>query len=284
MKTATTTVQSWLSQNADLLKDSGWIYPGWPCRDAERLADMVAENPEANLVISDEGYWHFAGTARLDLDAILRVLQGFDITLVVYFRRPDAFLEAWFKQGIKKGTGAQSVRDFLDNPAVRRVVLPRLGYFETRFGRRNIIVAPFEKTQLRAGSIITDFLMRTGIPAVAPEEVAERENVSPSADRMLMAGLMRSVFRLSQKNIDALLGCAPAAVAGQPDTTIFTVDEIEEIMVRYRPDFETVQKHYGTGVAPAFFESWTEAIRPVHVTPLRAAYDLYIENMKRDVA
>ncbi len=282
MKTATTTIQAWLKNHETWLDGQGWTYPGWPFRGAARIARKLEKMPRGhNLIISDEGLWHFSG-GRSDTAEIARILSDFDVTVLVYFRRPDQFLEAWFKQGIKSGTGEQDITRFLNNPAVgSKTMRMRLDSFAQIFGEKNLLVAPYEQAQLRGGGIIADFLSRTGLPA--PQAVAGqvkndglRENVSPTADVILMAGLMRRVFQLGQSQIDILLGTPPCAPVSGARNRLLTTAEIDAIRADFRPAFAEIQRRFGGGTAPDFFLDWGEERNPAPISPLRQAYDQYM--------
>lgn len=284
MKTATTTIQSWLTDHETWLAEHGWTYPGWPLRSAPLIARKLQNLPaKHNLVISDEGLWHFSG-ARSDTDRIAQLLSDFDVTVLVYFRRPDEFLEAWFKQGIKNGAGTRHIPAFLAAPAVRAMTLwARLDRFAGIFGKENLIIAPYEKAQFLGGSILSDFIARTGLPQPQAQPDADpgpppgiHKNISPTADTILMAGLMRHVFGMDQAQIKALLDTSPTALPSGTRNSLLTAKEITEIRDEFRPVFARIQQHYGGGAAPDFFLDWGTAQDHAPVSPLRQAYDQYM--------
>ena len=281
MKTGTTSIQSWLKLNRQNLKRDSWVYPGWPFRTPGMFSERVQEcDPEENLIVSDEGLWHFGGTERSRTDEIANVLKGYDVRAIVYFRRPDQFLEAWFKQGLKRGTGAHSLSRFLGHGDVRDSVLTRLNFFANIFGEENLVVAPYERSQFVDGDLIKDFVAKAGLPSdyASGGRATGSDNISPSADAMLLAGIMRKVFGTSQDIIDAFLNSAGSPSDRSRKTTVLTPQEIREITDHYRPQFEEIQARFGSGAAPGFFSSWEDG-SPAQMSPLRGAYNKYMQRL-----
>ncbi|UXU80328.1 hypothetical protein GB880_011050 [Paracoccus sp. SMMA_5_TC] len=281
MKTGTTTVQAWLKQNAGWLAEQGWTYPGWPLRHAGLIGQAIQTLPaDGNLVISDEGLWHYSGSARSDTAAIAKALEDFDVTVIVYFRRPDHFLESWFKQGTKNGTGQVDISAFLSGFATSSTTFRnRLNRFATLFGDDRLIVAPYERAQMQQGDILADFLHRTGLPQPPADLGAKeklRENVSPGSDTILLAGLMRQVFGLDQDRIDQILTLVPVENIARARHSLFTREEVAAIRADYRPVFAEIQQRFGSGAAPDFFLDWGDDDDLPPVSPLRLAYDGYL--------
>lgn len=275
MKTGTSTIQSWLGENRKALEEAGWIYPGWPCRDSDRIAALVARSPEhQNLVISDEGLWH-QSMDRSRTDEIAEALKGYDVTVLVYFRRPDEFLEAWFKQGLKVGSGVHAVQSFLKSYQTRpRALRKRLETFVTLFGRDNVIVAPYERSQLKNANLLSDFLARAGLPeAVATLPAPPDKNISPNAEAILLTGILRRSLDCEQAVIDQVMGALPREGLVTVKTSILTPQEAAAIRRRYRPLFRKIQKEFKTGVDPDFFRNWGDDEAPMPVSRLRRAYD-----------
>lgn len=275
MKTGTSTIQAWLGENRDALARAGWIYPGWPCRDSRQIATIAAQIGKCqNLIISDEGLWHFSGQ-RSKTDEIADALKGFDVTVIVYFRRPDQFLEAWFKQGLKSGLGAQRVPSFLRSSLTSAKRFKRhLGTFVTLFGKENVRIAPYELSQWKNGKILDDFLVRADLPQqFSALPVPLDRNISPSAEVMLLAGIMRSAYDCDKSMIDQLLNLSPDDAVDKAKTSILTPEEAARIRRAYRPLFRHIQKKFQTGVEPDFFRDWGDGKTPVPVSPLRDAYD-----------
>lgn len=287
MKTGTTSVQSWLRDNNDWLNQNGWDFLGWPLRGADKIAAKVAAaDPAHNLIISDEGLWHLSGSERSKTQKIASTLQDYDISVIVYFRRPDLFLESWFKQGLKNGAGQHNVSTFLKlSETSEKTLSKKLDAFAGIFGEDKLIVAPYERCQMKDGDIIADFVMRTGIPMPAKVETKAGatggvKNVSPTSDAMLMAGLMRQLFDVQQEQIEHVIRAKPAQVVADARSSIFTAEEAEQIRSVFRPVFQRIQSRFGTGVEPDFFENWGDQEPHPPVSALRAAYDSYMAELK----
>lgn len=281
MKTGTTSIQSWLKQNRQNLKRDSWVYPGWPFRTPRMFSEIVQEcEPEENLIVSDEGLWHFGGTERSRTQEIAEVIKGYDVKAIVYFRRPDQFLEAWFKQGLKRGTGAHNLQNFLNHGDVLNSVLPRLNFFANIFGEKNLIVAPYEPDQFVDGDLISDFIAKTGIPGGYQTESSKAvsANVSPSSDAMLIAGIMRKVFRTDEPVIEEFLQTSGRANAKLGGTTIFSPAEIRVINEHFRPQFAEIQSRFGSGVDTDFFMNWGGS-DDIEMSPLRGAYNKLLKRV-----
>lgn len=275
MKTGTSTIQQWLSDNRKPLAEVGWTYAGWPCRGSERIQRIVSGlEPDQNLIISDEGLWHFS-QSKSKTDEIAQILSQFDVTVVLYIRRPDHFLESWFKQGLKFGNGAVDIPTFLASPQVQPEGFERrLRRFQRLFGKGNILVAPYERAQMRNSSIVEDFISRTGLPVTeAFRSSAKDSNVSPSAEVMLIAGLARLGLSCDQKVIDGLLQSPPVANLAKMRTSLFTPAEAAKIRDAYRPLYRRIQKQFGTGAGPDFILNWGDREIPLPVSPFREIYE-----------
>lgn len=275
MKTGTTTVQSWLESNKTQLAEQHWTYAGWPCRSSSDIKRLIHALPaDQNLIISDEGLWHL-NRNKSDTKEIASALRDFDVTVLVYFRRPDEFLEAWFKQGLKYGFGHPVVPRFLASKQVSaRAFEARLKTFIRLFGKDHVQVAPYERAQLRNGDILDDFLHRTQIPRPPGEQqVSGKKNISPSADQMLLTGVMRSFFNVDQKTANAIMTSTPHDELAKISSSVFTSEEKKKIREEYFPVFGRIQKDFGSGVEPDFFVNWGAKDKPSRVSPVRGFYD-----------
>ena len=209
--------------------------------------------------------------------------------MIVYFRRPDQFLESWFKQGLKNGSGQHDLRSFLAMPVTGpQVFQQKLDLFANAFGARNLIVAPYERAQMIGGDIIADFLARTGLPVPEPDAQgpvgSDSENISPTADVMLLAGLMRQAFNIGQREIDAVLAASPHDAVAHAGSSILSPDEAAAIRADYRPLFQDIQQRFGSGAAPDFFLDWGDTGPDRPPSPLRATYDAYMDMLAQQQA
>lgn len=288
MKTGTTSIQAWLKHHQGWLSENGWVYPGWPMRDAASIRDRLQSLPEdRNVVISDEGLWQFGGLVTCDMFGIRRFFNDFDIQVLVYFRRPDLFLESRFKQWLKAGgRNEHDIHSYLNLSTVRvETFTQMLDFLCVVFGQENVTVAPFERSQMKNGNVVDDFLARTGLPVPAkgklPPPPAGESNVSPGADAMLMAGLLRKVFNVRQAQIAEILKQPASDYLKNIRTSVFTAEEAAAIRAEYRPAFQRIQALFRTGAEPDFFSDWGEDTPHPEVSILRKSYDLYMADLDR---
>ncbi|MBR7799801.1 hypothetical protein [Undibacterium fentianense] len=143
---------------------------------AEIRRDLFATTAR-KLIVSSE---HFAfGKSVEDYEAIKEVFTPItsDIRVIIYLRRQDLRMESSWAQVIKGGArGSVSFNDYLrENPAWDYREL--LGKIAHVFGRSQLIVRPFERTQLYRKNVVNDFLRLIGIELDA--ELKSEANVTP---------------------------------------------------------------------------------------------------------
>lgn len=307
MKTGTSTLQATLMRNQQYLGDANWRYLGWPMRTSQRIgAQLSTADPGVNIIVSDEGLWHFCGTKRSDTRAIAKLLSDYEITVVVYFRRPDEYVEAWFSQGLKKGSGATSIVSFLssgfvnstpyepgpdgepptfDTPeflaAIDLSILKRLAYFGDVFPDAEIVVRPYEKDQLAEGDIVSDFFDAAGLGASMSKDEIVRprdENVSPSADTVLFTSLLRHEYGVPEDVLETFLKThsPPLMRTGKRKRRILRLHEAEAINASMRPVFREVQATWGGGASDEFFLNWEIDSATFLQSKLRDTYDEHI--------
>ena len=216
-KTGTTSVQSFLTKNADKLSAAGVWYPakqtasycesnghfpivaslvgGWvdfvsPAKSAAKdeclrkfLEDCLSR-PEKTVVISAE---HFS--SRLHdpemLATFRRQLLGvFDRAVVIaYVRSQVSLAPSSYSTGVKCGRASRL--DLAEitpaNPYFNALSI--LDFWASVFGRDNIIAREFEAGSLRNGDICHDFLEVLGVAGLAAEK-GSRENTSLSLPKL----------------------------------------------------------------------------------------------------
>lgn len=290
MKTGTSSIQAALAGNPDILERAGMRYLGWPLRRPEdveaRLKDVA---PDVGAIVVDEGWWHFARSRRLDLPAIAQLFREFDVTIVVYLRRPDQYVEAWFSQGLKRGTGGVRVADFLSAPFVNRVnsdastpdagpydglnlrILGTLNFLSRKFPDARIVVRPYERQSLIDNDVVHDFLDVVGLDPGSYRELvsAAEANVTQDGSDLLLVSLLRQRYGVPE----SLLGEVLNLPRRQDAARILTFEEASGINEALKPVFRTVQETWGGGVTDDFFADWTLDADTYRVSPLREVYD-----------
>lgn len=303
MKTGTSTLQATLAANSEILLAADYRYLGWPMRSPDRIEGQLATYaPGTNVIISDEGLWHFCGTKRSDTRSIAKLLAEYRTTIIVYFRRPDEYVEAWFSQGLKKGSGSPDILSFLssgfvnsapyepglddgpasfDNPEfLDRIDLSihkRLAYFRDVFPEAEIVVRPYEKGQLAGEDIVVDFFDAAHLDADISVDELERsvdENVSPSADTVLFASLLRQTYDVPEDVLQAFLRThSPPMMTSGQKRRILRLHEAVAINESMRPSFRDVQATWGGGATDDFFLEWEIDPATFLESDIRDVYD-----------
>ncbi|MCK0122115.1 hypothetical protein MWU61_16300 [Loktanella sp. F6476L] len=264
MKTGTTSIQETLSNNADVMSRFNYTYVGPPMRTSAVLGPTIKAltDTKHDLIISDEGLWHFADSKRSDTHKLAGLLRGYDVTVLIYLRRPDSFLNSWFQQGLKSGTGAKTMSQFLDSPFVKSGLefSKRIKRFETLFGAGSIKLRAYEKSQLKGGDAVLDFLHVTNLPA-EDFMLPQPKNKTPDTDSLLLRSLYQRDLGRSSKLL-ANLGKLNQHLSNNGYKgrryNLLTKAELQTIITTYQPEFSRLQSEYGGGVSPSFFESWPD--------------------------
>lgn len=264
MKTGTTSIQEALSRNTDVLSRFNYSYLGPPMRTSAVLGptlDSLTDHTN-DLIISDEGLWHFADTSRSDTRKLATLLKRYDVTVLIYLRRPDSFLNSWFQQGLKSGTGAKTMTQFLNSSFVKSGLdfYKRIKQFEALFGAGSIKLRAYEKSQLQGGDAVLDFLYVVGLPA---EEftLPQRKNKTPDTDSLLLRSLYQRNMSRSAKlltNLNKLDQHLSEGGYKGRRYSLLTKAELQSITTTSQPEFSRLQSEYGGGVSPYFFHSWPD--------------------------
>lgn len=222
-KTATTTIQELSARHRGWLLERGVFYPSLrdprtgavsinhrfvserltaPLRSdafqglesywAAEMAPQLREHPRANALISSEGFARLAiqpGAKRVA--ALKRCLAGFEVTVVVYLRRQDRWLEAMHNQDVKAARETRSLAEYVTRTLEMRSAdyLVQLDFWARHFGSRNVSVRVFEPAQLHGRDVVADFLHEVGIDDLAglPRVEPRNERLSPSLVRLKRA-------------------------------------------------------------------------------------------------
>lgn len=288
MKTGTSSIQKVLSDQGEPLAEAGWRYLGGPIRRPEALEAALAKaGPDESVIVVDEGWWHFGSTGRVHLAEMAELLKDYEITVVVYFRRPDQYVEAWFSQGLKNGKGAALLDTFLSHPFVNRPterdpadgpyagvnlrMLGRLNNLTRTFPDARLVLRPYERKVLANGDVVTDFLKLLDLD---PRKFRSpggttKENVTPDASDLLLVSLLRKKYNVPEPTLREILALPRREGGGR----LLTFDEASGINEAMKPNFRKVQAKYGGGVGSEFFADWSLDPATYRVSPMREAYD-----------
>lgn len=281
MKVGTTSIQKFMAENKEkIYADTGL----WPICQYVRNPDLLQKiikterAADKSLMICDEGFWHHAFVNdRVDLQGIREVLADYSFKVVLYVRRPEEFLESWYLQGLKSGTGAPTLDKFFKSPFVHEGMnfRERLPKIVQLFG--GVTVRAYERSQLVGGDAVTDFLSFCGI---APDGfvLPPKANETPDPNALMMARIMRE---FTGKTDQEDLRRAAERLSSKERYSILSPDEIEEIDQRYSSQIRFLQEHFGDSSRTSFFDQETARRSKADPRSIRRIYDQVIREVVR---
>lgn len=142
-----------------------------------------------------EDAWRHANQEKLH--KLHHALRGHQVTILVYLRRQDYWVNSAFNHIIKvEGlVGRQlysDIRQFIECMGPRLDYAQELASWGECFGHGEIIVRPYEKMQLQGGDAVTDFLAQLGLSD------ADSQFVRPSSRESRNLGLPRDVLEVKR--------------------------------------------------------------------------------------
>jgi len=166
-KTATTTIQKFLAINRHELIKNGWLYPDagrqydahhllgnffrarplhWigpadPQAVKVALLQEIDETGCDNIILSTESLYF---TERPDLFA--EYLRDFDVTVVMFLRRQDEWIESAYQENLKNGKNWLDPEKFLVSQKVSLDYAGRLNIWAAAFAKNKMLVRSFERT------------------------------------------------------------------------------------------------------------------------------------------
>jgi len=224
-KTGSTTLQTFLKKNRDLLLSEGFAVscPGEIQPDPHRnlmdtprflnAVDVVLDRVRAagadSLIWSLEGF----GTVQFAhdparLDAILSRLPASDVQVVAYVRRQDSFAASAYLQWNVVHKGYKGPVQTFDErfPSIygegpgKPIEATNLNYHEVlrpwveAFGLKRVAIRPFEQGQFIDGDLITDFITAARLPAANYDRNVRANNVTFNMELTDMLGMYASTF------------------------------------------------------------------------------------------
>lgn len=217
MKTGSTSIQFWLGQERDRLRERGYLVPqSFGALNMSRLAAMAVRHHagrkpsldgaeamdklKAELDAAPESVHSAIISAELlgqrlrstDRVAALKAMLDpiFDgYTVIVYLRRQDEQVVSLYSTLVRRGDEAEPLSRPIDYDALLRA-------WGRVFGRENIRPRLFEREAMPQGNIIYDFLDASGIGPLETElpPVERNPSLRPEAQEMLirLARVMRA--------------------------------------------------------------------------------------------
>jgi len=206
-----------------------------------RFAVMSNEHCSSHLLDDEEVVWLKDALAPL-----------FDrIRIVVYLRRQDDYLLSSYSTAVKSG-----VTHTLAIPRERAIHVhydhwDLLSRWARVFGRDNIIARRFEKTSLKSGDVVDDFLDCTGIEASSSFQRPDTANESLDAESLEFLRLFNEhIPRLTDDGISPLRDNVVPLLSKISKGPLLTLPEAElaDFMALFRDSNAKVAAEYFGGV------------------------------------
>ena len=177
-KTGTSALQLFLLKNRERLELLGLDYPAHKTdknmiasgngvvlamalkngqiQEAAKVAEQL-KKCIGTLILSSEYFM------RLDKKYVFQLSELFPgAKIIVYVRRQADGLMAAYAQRVKRRNEPRSIEEYLSEGNQDLFSLACLEYYASAFGRDNVIVRPYEKTQFIGDNIFSDFLCQLG--------------------------------------------------------------------------------------------------------------------------
>lgn len=159
---------------------------GWTQKEIEAykeetrvlFAQNLRECTHQTMILSGEGIIGLTKEELIDFKAFL--CESFEkITVVAYVRPPIAYMESYFQELIKGGTGHFVVERIY--PGYRKL----FEKFDQVFGKENVHLWKFDPARFPKEDVVLDFSQRIGIDIKANEVVHVNESLSAEALSLL---------------------------------------------------------------------------------------------------
>ncbi|MDA8747552.1 hypothetical protein N9M66_05005 [Litoreibacter sp.] len=182
-KTGTTSLQGFLNDNQDTLRESGTVNFMAAGRshiahnqlaaaarmgEAERLFDAFQREadtmPDAKHVVTSELLFNPHTTRKLT--QVVPESMKERTKVICYIRRQDSYLEALYKQFLKNSRIEPDRQAFLaEAPRLVRY-FDVINAYGRAFGSENVIVRPFGSDTLTGGDVVLDFADQLGVEII----------------------------------------------------------------------------------------------------------------------
>ncbi|MFA6900010.1 MAG: hypothetical protein WC256_07360 [Desulfurivibrionaceae bacterium] len=142
-----------------------------------------------------EELWRQANQQKIQ--TLHRLLQGHEVSVLVYLRRQDYWVNSAFNHIVKvEGLVGRclysNIQELTEHLAPRLNYAQELRAWGEHFGRDAMVVRPYEKSQLVDGDAVSDFLVRIGLSGCSSRFV--RPNYQESRN----PGLPRDVLEVKR--------------------------------------------------------------------------------------
>ncbi|EPX79235.1 hypothetical protein [Litoreibacter arenae] len=207
-KTGTTSLQNFLNDNAEVLRNTGRLNfmetgrahiahnqlaaaarTGNATKLMEQMLKEADASPDMMQVASSEMLFNLHTARKLSGAAPEEFKQRTKV--ICYIRRQDSYLEALYKQLLKNSRIPPDRQAFLDDAKRRLHYLNTFNTYAEMFGEENIVVRPFGPKWLMDGDVVRDFAHHLDLPITGDLRVTEGfSNRTFSAEMSELLSLM----------------------------------------------------------------------------------------------
>lgn len=264
-RTATSSIQRFLCDNAKVLLSKGYLFPYAVPRHFAQIKQIVshkisatdfaedllrqvegAAEPVHSVVISDEDISNIA-----DPMILAGLQEKFDVKVVVSLRRQDLWLESWYLQNIKwqwnPNLSHISFAEFLQRK--KRFFWidydSHLAKYERTFGQGSVLATVFENPAMPHGPIVS-FLTLLGINDLTGfgPLLNINSSLSPMMTEFLRHLPLDRINRFERALFEKAFAAVDANLTTNGSKLLLPYDERLEIIFEYAEGNHVVAKRY----------------------------------------
>ena len=175
---------------------------------------------------------------------------------IAYVRRQDAYLEALYKQKTKNGREHSLPLEFVKKHVEIGNYQTVLDAFADTVGDENVILRRFERSAMKGGDVVADFLGCLGLDAADSSFVQPVHEANQSLSRAVTEQ-MGALARHSTLNVRELareMMRDPANAAPRRSGDVFTKDQRLEIMALFEASNAELARRYLKDDSSPFFD------------------------------
>jgi hypothetical protein len=287
-KTATTTLQRFLTDNVKVLAKHGVLYPKSGRADGEThglLANLL--KPENNRESDGLECWkkldnelaQFQGhTAILSSECFLesrkippviaRLSSNYNVKIVVYLRRQDHWIQSVYNEvvadSMRRHVGSiKDLREYRDGWLEYDKIL---ALWQESFGPGSLVVRPFEKGQFRGNDVRLDFLHALGLDFQPELKLnGSRSQSNPSMPPELVEFLRRcNLIAMTYPQHQELVGAMREVGlhwngAQLPTNAWISGADKQDLVKQFDDCNRRLGRDYGANATNLFQEAWPQA-------------------------
>jgi hypothetical protein len=252
-----------------------------------RLREEIEKADAEQAVVSCENFYH--GLDSDDIDFLADCLDGLDIHIVCYVRRQDLYMESAWKQQVKVGELRTAFPVFLKRHTrpeylaeVHANYFRMLKPWAEAFGRENIQVRVFDRTQWRNGDLIDDFLGLCDVldgAAACSLPKPEMTNVAMPSELVRLICKINAMGLVPRDEQQALVGYL-RSLREYNDPPLLTLADRHSIIHNYAASNEAMFREFaGKRTPPCFTEAALPAGKDGEKLPGGTLEDIAVKSL-----